>query len=145
MAACHFASAKEDEGAHWTFMVEELMSTVGTVDVTVGYHITVTDHAKDQKAGSAAHRPGYEEIKDGPRAGKPPAIVDDGERLTEELRAALVDADDERLAAVAVPWSQITGLRGANPDRLAPWLSEFAKLACRARDKGEWLYCWVGV
>jgi hypothetical protein len=63
--------------------------------------------------------------------------------LTDELQSAMADADDERLAAMAVPWSQIEEFQGATPDGLAPWLSEFAKLARRARDKGERLYCWV--
>jgi hypothetical protein len=92
---------------------------------------------------------GYEDIKDSPRSGKPLAIVDEGEllvlTLTDELQIAMADADDERLAAVAVPWSQIEEFQGVNPDALAPWLSEFAKLARRARDKGERLYCWVCV
>jgi hypothetical protein len=91
----------------------------------------------------------YAEIVDGPRAGKPLAIVDDGvkvvQMLTDELQTALADADDERLAAVAVPWSQTEEFRGAKSEGLVPWLGEFAELARRARNRGERLYCWVCV
>jgi hypothetical protein len=58
------------------------------------------------------------------------------------LHAALADADDSRLAAVAIPWSQIEEFYGqADPDELADWLREFAALARRARDRSERLYC----
>jgi hypothetical protein len=91
----------------------------------------------------------YKEIAGGPRAGKALAILNDGERLvlmlTDELQTAVADADDQQLAAVAVPWSQIEELRGANPEQLAPWVGEFAELARRARQRGERLYCWVCV
>jgi hypothetical protein len=67
-----------------------------------------------------------EEINQGPRAGKPLAVEDDGAlmvvTLTDELQTALADAD---------------------PEGLGPWLSELAKLARRARNRGERLYCWV--
>jgi hypothetical protein len=67
-----------------------------------------------------------EEIDQGPRAGKPLAVEDDGAlmvvTLTDELQTALADAD---------------------PEGLGPWLGELAKLARRARNRGERLYCWV--
>jgi hypothetical protein len=92
----------------------------------------------------------YGEIVKGPRAGKALAIEDGGERvvltLTNELQTALADADDKRLAAVAVPWSQIEEFWGeADPEDIASWLGELAELARRARDRGEQLYCWVCV
>jgi hypothetical protein len=91
----------------------------------------------------------YKEIFDGPRAHKALAIEDDGEKvvetLTDELQAALAGADNERLAAVVVPWSEIDELKGAAPEGLACWLGEFAELARRARNRGERLYCWVCV
>jgi len=72
---------------------------------------------------------------------------DDGERsvaaLTDSISAALADASDEQLTAVAVPWSQIEELRGADLDSLTFGLGELAKLARRARSKGERLYCWA--
>jgi hypothetical protein len=40
---------------------------------------------------------------------------------------ALVGADNERLAAVVVPWSEIEEFQGADPEGLARWLSEFAE------------------
>src|SRR5262249_24967029 len=52
----------------------------------------------------------YEQIVTGARAGHVLANQDGGQRLvvtlTEELQAALADADDEQLASAAVPWSQ---------------------------------------
>jgi hypothetical protein len=91
----------------------------------------------------------YEEIFRGPRAHKALAIEDEGEQvvttLTDELQAALADADDEQLAAVVVPWSQIEEFRGADSGSLARWLGDFADLARRARDRSERLYCWVCV
>jgi hypothetical protein len=91
----------------------------------------------------------YEEIVKGSRAGRVLADEDGGERtvltLTDELQTALADADDERLVAVAVPWSQIEEFRGANTAGLAAWLSEFAELARRARKRGERPYCWAAI
>jgi hypothetical protein len=92
----------------------------------------------------------YEEIVHGPRAHKALAIENDGEQLvltlTDELQTALADADDKRLAAVAVPWSQIEEFwTHPDPEQLAPWLGEFSELARRARNRGERLYCWVCV
>jgi hypothetical protein len=91
----------------------------------------------------------YKEIFGGPRAHKALAIEDGGEQvvetLTDELQTALVGADNERLAAVVVPWSEIEEFQGANPEGLARWLGEFAELARRAQKRGERLYCWVCV
>jgi hypothetical protein len=91
----------------------------------------------------------YEEIVHGPRAGEALAIEADGEclvlTLTDELQTALADTNDDRLVAVAVPWSQIEEFWGAKPEGLALWLGELAELARRARTRGERLYCWVCV
>jgi hypothetical protein len=71
--------------------------------------------------------------------------------LTDMISAALVDADDERLAAVVVPWSQIGEFSGPReePEELVrwllPWLRELAALARRARERSERLYCWYVV
>jgi hypothetical protein len=80
--------------------------------------------------------------------GKMEAVEDDGgrvvEALTDPISAALADADDERLASVAVPWSQIEEFWGdGDPKALASWLSELAALSRRARERSERLYCWI--
>jgi hypothetical protein len=90
----------------------------------------------------------YEQIVSGPRAGHMLATQDDGERLvvtlTDELQAVLADAQDDQLAAVAVPWSQTEEFFGqCEPQTLAGLLHELAELARRARDNDERMYCWV--
>ena len=92
----------------------------------------------------------YEQIVASPRAGHMLANQDGGERLvvtlTDELQAALADAHDDHLTAVAVPWSQTEEFFGqGDPQMLAGLLHELAELARRARDKDEHLYCWVCV
>jgi hypothetical protein len=82
--------------------------------------------------------------------GKTVAVEDDGERvvkaLTDSISAALADADNDRLAAVAVPWSRIEEFWGhGDPKALASWLSELAALSRRARERSERLYCWICV
>jgi hypothetical protein len=73
------------------------------------------------------------------------AVEDDGERmvvaLTDSISAALADADEERLASVAVSWSQIEEFR-STPEEIASWLGEFASLFRRARERSERVYCW---
>lgn len=90
----------------------------------------------------------YEQVVAGPRAGHALATQGGGERLvvtvTDELQAALADADDARLASAAVPWSQTEEFFGrGDPQILARLLHELAELARRARHRGERLYCWV--
>jgi hypothetical protein len=80
--------------------------------------------------------------------GRMVAISDSGEQivhaLTDSTSAALADADAERLASVAVPWSQIEEFWGkGDPAELASWLGELAALARRARERSERLYCWI--
>jgi hypothetical protein len=85
------------------------------------------------------------------RGRKPLAIVNNGERivvaLSDELQAALADADDERLASMSVPWSQIEEFWPPRPDpaELVSWIEELAALARRARGRSERLYCWICV
>jgi hypothetical protein len=90
----------------------------------------------------------YDQIVAGPRAGQALATQDGGERLvvtvTDELQTALADADDARLASVAVPWSQTDEFFGqGDPQVLARLLHELAELARRARSRDERVYCWI--
>ncbi len=90
----------------------------------------------------------YEQVVVGPRWGHPLADRGEGERMvitvTDELQAALADADDGRLASVAVPWSQTDELQGhGDPHSLATLLHDMAELARRARRKHERMYCWT--
>ena len=92
----------------------------------------------------------YEQIVTGPRAGQVLASQDGGQRLvvtlTEELQAALADADDEQLASAAVPWSQTEEFWGqGDPQILTGLLHELAELARRAHARDEHMYCWVCV
>jgi hypothetical protein len=78
----------------------------------------------------------YDEIARGHRAGTVVVSRDGGQRLvvrlTGELHAALSQADDARLAAVAVPWSQTEEFSGqGDPDVLAALLGELAGHRCR--------------
>lgn len=94
----------------------------------------------------------YEEVADDPRQSAeigpaPKAGGDAAEHgvvtLTDSLAAALADADRERLAEVAVPWSRTDEFWGdTDPELLTDFLVRFADLARRARDRGHRLYCW---
>ncbi|MFD6067792.1 hypothetical protein [Amycolatopsis lurida] len=80
----------------------------------------------------------------------PVAMADDGARLvvalTEELSAALSDADEARLREVAEPWSRTEEFGGqADPADLVAVLTELAQLARTATTRGDRLYCWVCV
>jgi hypothetical protein len=92
----------------------------------------------------------YEEIAQGHDAGAVIVSRDESQRLvatlTGELQSALSQADDARLAAIAVPWSQTEEFFGQGDSGvLAAWLGELAGLARRATTRGEHLYCWVCV
>jgi hypothetical protein len=66
--------------------------------------------------------------------------------LTDELQAALAEADDEQLESAALPWSQTDEFWGrGDPQALAAVLHELAGLARRAHDRDERLYCWVSL
>jgi hypothetical protein len=74
----------------------------------------------DWKRSSLAEN--YEDVTHGRMV----AVEDDGERAveasTDPISATLADPDDERLAAVAMPWSQIEEFWGyGDPKALASW------------------------
>ncbi|MFE6609899.1 hypothetical protein [Amycolatopsis sp. NPDC057786] len=84
------------------------------------------------------------------RAIEPVAMADGGTRLvvalTEELSAALSDADEARMREVAEPWSRTDEFGGqADPAELADLLTGLAELARTAKTRGDHLYCWVCV
>ena len=92
----------------------------------------------------------YDELESNPKWGKSLAIRNEGEQLvltvTDTLIAALADASDDRLAEVAIPWSQTEEFWGAgDPLILAKLLRDLAELARAARDDRQFVYCWVCV
>ncbi|MFC5727951.1 MULTISPECIES: hypothetical protein [Nocardioides] len=92
----------------------------------------------------------YEEIEQDPRWGHSLATRDGGERqvltLTDGLVDALAQADADRLAAVAVPWSQTEEFWGVgDPEELTSVLRALSRLAREARSRNETVYCWVCV
>lgn len=92
----------------------------------------------------------YDDVVADPRSGKDLASANGGELLvltiTDSLAAALANASDERLAEVAVPWSQTEEFWGqADPEELAEFLRDFASLARGAEEAGQRLYCWLCV
>jgi hypothetical protein len=92
----------------------------------------------------------YDDIVEDPRSGHAVAQRDDGERLvltlTDTLRDALAATSAERLAELAVPWSQTEEFWGqGDPEILSTFLTGLAGLARQAQDKHERLYCWVCV
>jgi hypothetical protein len=62
-----------------------------------------------------------------------------------EAQTALATASDRRLGEIAVRWSQVEELTGEHndSDALLPVLVDLRALACRARERGERLYCWM--
>lgn len=92
----------------------------------------------------------YEQIEADPRSGQSLAVRDGGERLvltlTDGLVDALAQASDERLAEVAVPWSQTEEFWGAgDPSVLTPVLVALSNLCRDARSRDDQVYCWVSV
>lgn len=91
----------------------------------------------------------FEEILDDPTSG-PVAARDGGERavvrLTTSLARALAESDEQRLAAVALPWSRAREFWGrGDPDALAALLRSLASVARGAAAEGQAMYCWVCV
>lgn len=81
---------------------------------------------------------------------QPLAMIDSGERVVERLWdslvASLASASSDRLAEVAVPWSQTEEFWGhGQADALAGFLEELAQLAQLARSSGQHMYCWTCV
>ena len=88
----------------------------------------------------------YDDIAEEPQSGRTVAERDGGERLvlimTDRLRDALASASPERLAELAVPWSQREEFWGQrDPEVLATIIHSLARLARQAVDKHERLYC----
>lgn len=78
------------------------------------------------------------------------AVREGGERLVLSLTDGLIDAlaraSPEKLAAVALPWSQTEELWGAgDAQSLTALLLDLSRLAREARTRGESVYCWVCV
>jgi len=118
-------------------------------------YLTVGDAAFDPvvQAGTLEElltgRP-YDELESDPKWGGILADRDGGEGLvvtvTDTLVAALADADDEQLSALAGAWSQTEEFWGqADPEVLKSLLGDLAGLARQARAKGQSVYCWVCV
>lgn len=83
-------------------------------------------------------------------AREPVAQRDGGDRLVLRVNDALVDAlvstPDDRIEAVALPWSRTEEFWGAaHPEVLARFLHDLAALSRGARDRGDTVYCWVSV
>jgi hypothetical protein len=92
----------------------------------------------------------YEQIEEDPRWAQSLAVREGGERLvltlTDGLVDALAQASDERLAEVAVPWSETEEFwRSGDPSALTPLLLDLANLCRDARSRGDQVYCWVCV
>ncbi|HEX6501413.1 MAG TPA: hypothetical protein VF054_20635 [Micromonosporaceae bacterium] len=90
----------------------------------------------------------YETVAANPRQGRVVAVRDSGEglviALTDELRAALVQASEGELREVAGRWARTEEFRGqSDPAALAEVLGELASLARDAQARDEHLYCWV--
>ena len=92
----------------------------------------------------------YDEVVADPRSGLDLAVRDGGERLvltvTDSLMAALANTKDDALERVAEPWSGTEEFWGAaDPAELTVFLKDLARLATRAQDAGQRIYCWVCV
>ena len=92
----------------------------------------------------------YDEVMAPHPGGQTIAVRDGGERLvmklTGTLSSALAAASDDRLAQVAVPWSQTDEFWGqGEPEALAGFLLGLAGLVREARQADQYLYCWVCV
>jgi hypothetical protein len=90
----------------------------------------------------------YEEVIDNPRLGFEVSNASEQNpddywasivAITDQLRDALVAADDARLAEVAADWARTEELAGTDPDGLAFFLRELATIA-REAGNGH-LYC----
>lgn len=67
------------------------------------------------------------------------------EELGSSVRDTLADADDARLSQLSVGWAQTEELRrfsDVNQDSLLPLVEDLVRLARRAREANEQLYCW---
>jgi hypothetical protein len=92
----------------------------------------------------------HEQIEEDPRWAQSLAVRDGGERLvltlTDGLVDALAQASSERLAEVAVPWSETEEFWGAgDPSALTSQLIDLATLCRDARSRNDRVYCKVSV
>jgi hypothetical protein len=63
--------------------------------------------------------------------------------LRPEVRDTLAEVRDADLPTVVVQWARAEELYGARPDDLRPVAEDLVRLARRAREVGEQLYCWA--
>lgn len=136
----YFAAANDDEAAA---VIDRTGGPAGAVDGRGVDPVVQMGTLEELLTGQP-----YEEILDGD--GDVVADRDGGERIVARLSTgvaeALAGASDERLAEVAVPWSQTEEFWGeGDPDALAAFLRDLAALARDARGRGQRLYCLVTV
>ncbi|MCG6493749.1 hypothetical protein [Kitasatospora sp. A2-31] len=65
--------------------------------------------------------------------------------LAPQVRDALARVRDADVPAVAARWAQAEELHGAPAEEVQPLVEELVRLARRARDGGEQLYCWMSL
>jgi hypothetical protein len=92
----------------------------------------------------------YETIEARLDFGRDVAVRDGGTMLvltlSDGFRQTLAAQTPERLDAIAAPWSQTEEFwGGGDPETLAHFLKELARLARHATVENHHLYCWVGV
>lgn len=63
--------------------------------------------------------------------------------LDNTVRDALAGTDDQDVVRVVAEWARAEELAGASVEDLRPLAEELIRLARRAHDHGEQLYCWV--
>jgi hypothetical protein len=61
--------------------------------------------------------------------------------LTDTLASALATGGEQRLAEIAVPWAESFSGH-ADAGALTDFLSELARIARGAQERGHRLYCW---
>ncbi|MGW6655855.1 hypothetical protein [Rhodococcus sp. NPDC055024] len=87
----------------------------------------------------------YDEVAKGPRRGTLVAMSDDGDTLvlavSDELRDALAELNDDGVAAAAAAWA--IDETSEPSEESVPFLTAFAELAARAVAQGERMYGYV--
>lgn len=92
----------------------------------------------------------YEDITARPRHSAPLRFSEDGGQgvmtVTDEFTSALAATTDDRIRAVAQPWSETEEFWGhADPADLAELLHDLRDLAVRATRHRHHLYCWMSL
>lgn len=59
------------------------------------------------------------------------------------VRDTLADTNDADVPKLAAEWSSAEEFYGASTETLQPLVERLIRLARRARDAGEQLYCWM--